>query len=197
MTTNRRRAPTSSRPTAVRVRALVGIACAGLAAVVLGAAGEGLQRALAVDDSVMVKMRDGVHLAATVYRPADADRLPTLVTRTPYDRRNDTTEARKLAARGYVVVVQDTRGRFGSEGEFYPFRDEGTDGYDTVEWAAALPFSDGRVGMYGASYVGATQLLAAMEKPEPITPGSGRREWSPPGRRCITTSPGRPPSSCP
>lgn len=73
MTTNRRRAPTSSRPTAVRVRALVGIACAGLAAVVLGAAGEGLQRALAVDDSVMVKMRDGVHLAATVYRPADAN----------------------------------------------------------------------------------------------------------------------------
>jgi len=124
MTTNRRRAPTSSRPTAVRVRALVGIACAGLAAVVLGAAGEGLQRALAVDDTVMVKMRDGVHLAATVYRPADADRLPTLVTRTPYDRRNDATEARKLAARGYVVVVQDTRGRFGSEGEFYPFRDD-------------------------------------------------------------------------
>jgi uncharacterized protein len=165
MATNRRCAPTSSRPTAVRVRALVGIACGGLAAVVLAAAGEGLQRALAVDDSVMVKMRDGVHLAATVYRPADADRLPTLVTRTPYDRRNDAAEARKLAARGYVVVVQDTRGRFGSEGEFYPFRDEGADGYDTVEWAAALPFSDGRVGMYGASYVGATQLLAALEKP--------------------------------
>ncbi|MBE3100486.1 MAG: CocE/NonD family hydrolase, partial [Planctomycetes bacterium] len=165
MTTNTTRAATSSRPTPVRVAALAGIACAALAAVVLAVAGEYPQRALVVDDTVMVKMRDGVRLAATVYRPADADRLPTLVTRTPYDRRNDAAEARRLAVRGYVVVVQDTRGRFGSEGEFYPFRDEGADGYDTVEWAAAFPHSDGRVGMYGASYVGATQMLAAVTKP--------------------------------
>ncbi|MBE3071427.1 MAG: CocE/NonD family hydrolase, partial [Acidobacteria bacterium] len=165
MTTNTTRAATSSRLTRVRVTALAGIACAALAAVVLAVAREDPQRALVVDDAVMVKMRDGVRLAATVYRPADADRLPTLVTRTPYDRRNGATGARRLAARGYVVVVQDTRGRFGSEGEFYPFRDEGADGYDTVEWAAAFPHSDGRVGMYGASYVGATQMLAAVTKP--------------------------------
>lgn len=145
--------------------ALAGIACAGLAAVVLAAAGQDPQRAIVIDDTVMVKMRDGVRLAATVSRPSDADPLPTLVTRTPYDRRNDAAEARKLAARGYVVVVQDTRGRCGSEGEFYPFRDEGADGYDTVEWAAALPYSDGRIGMYDSSYVGATQMLAAVAKP--------------------------------
>ena len=165
MTPNTTRAATPLRSTPLLVTALAGIACAGLAAVVLAAAGQDPQRAIVIDDTVMVKMRDGVRLAATVYRPSDADRLPTLVTRTPYDRRNDAAEARKLAARGYVVVVQDTRGRFGSEGEFYPFRDEGADGYDTVEWAAALPHSDGRVGMYGSSYVGATQMLAAVAKP--------------------------------
>ena len=66
-----------------------------------------------------------------------------------------------LASHGYVVILQDTRGRFDSEGEFYPFRHEANDGYDTVEWAASLPYADGRVGMFGGSYVGATQMLAA------------------------------------
>src|SRR4029453_10104075 len=70
-----------------------------------------------------------------------------------------------LAAPGYVVVLQDTRGRYDSEGEFYPFRHEAEDGFDTVEWAAALDASNGQVGMFGASYVGATQMLAAMAKP--------------------------------
>ncbi|HEY3380905.1 MAG TPA: CocE/NonD family hydrolase [Vicinamibacterales bacterium] len=173
-------ATTPLRPNPLRATALAGIACAGLAAVVLAAAGQDPQRAIVIDDTVMVRMRDGVRLAATVYRPHDADRLPTLVTRTPYDRRNDAAEARKLTARGYVVVVQDTRGRFGSEGEFYPFRNEGDDGYDTVEWAAALPHSDGRVGMYGSSYVGATQMLAAVAKPPhlaAIAPGVTGSEY--------------------
>jgi putative CocE/NonD family hydrolase len=73
--------------------------------------------------------------------------------------------ASRLAGHGYVVVIQDTRGRFGSEGEFYPFRNESADGYDSVEWAAALPNSNGHVGMFGGSYVGATQWLAAIAKP--------------------------------
>ncbi|PYX59352.1 MAG: X-Pro dipeptidyl-peptidase, partial [Acidobacteria bacterium] len=71
----------------------------------------------------------------------------------------------KAAARGYVAIIQDVRGRFSSEGEWYTFKHEGEDGYDTVEWAAALPYSNGKVGMFGGSYVGATQMLAAMAQP--------------------------------
>src|SRR5208283_5539372 len=73
--------------------------------------------------------------------------------------------AAAMAAHGYVVIVQDTRGRFDSQGEFYPFRYESNDGYDTVEWAASLPYSNGKVGMFGGSYVGATQMLAAIAAP--------------------------------
>ena len=69
------------------------------------------------------------------------------------------------AARGYVVVVQDVRGRYTSEGEWYTFKYESQDGYDTVEWAAALPYSNGKVGMFGGSYVGATQMLTAIAAP--------------------------------
>lgn len=114
-------------------------------------------------------MRDGVTLRADIYRPAADAPAPVLLMRLPYDK----TSAEMIAhthplwysRHGYLVVVQDTRGRFRSEGEFYPFRDEMTDGYDSVEWAAALPGSNGRVGMYGFSYVGATQLLAAVMQP--------------------------------
>ena len=64
-----------------------------------------------------------------------------------------------------MIILQDVRGRYTSEGEWYPFRHEQADGYDSVEWAAALPYSDGKVGMMGASYVGATQMLAAIAQP--------------------------------
>jgi putative CocE/NonD family hydrolase len=114
---------------------------------------------------VKAAMRDGVLLVADVYRPDAEGRFPTLLQRTPYDRRGGADQARDLAAAGYVVVLQDTRGRFDSEGEFYPFRNEGDDGFDSVAWAAALPHSNGRVGMFGGSYVGATQMLAAAAKP--------------------------------
>lgn len=119
---------------------------------------------VAVQSGVRVKMRDGVSLAADVYRPQAEGKFPVLLVRTPYNRRDPVTGI-SLAAHGYVVVQQDTRGRFDSEGEFYPFKYEMNDGYDTVEWAAALPYSDGRVGMYGGSYVGATQMLAAASSP--------------------------------
>ena len=118
-----------------------------------------------VETSVGVKLRDGVTLLADVYRPDAEGRYPTLVQRTPYDRKGGTMDAMFLAGRGYAVVLQDTRGRFGSEGEFYPFRHEAQDGYDTIEWAAAQPWSNGKVGMFGGSYVGATQMLAATTKP--------------------------------
>jgi len=71
----------------------------------------------------------------------------------------------KAAARGYVYVIQDVRGRYTSEGDWYPHKFESRDGYDTVEWAAALPYSNGKVGMFGGSYVGATQMLAASAHP--------------------------------
>jgi len=113
---------------------------------------------------VRVKMRDGVSLVADIYRPKTPGKFPVLLTRTPYNRR-DFNAGMYLASRGYVAILQDTRGRFDSEGEFYPFKHEINDGYDTVEWAAALEYSNGDVGMFGGSYVGATQMLAGVSKP--------------------------------
>jgi putative CocE/NonD family hydrolase len=121
-----------------------------------------------VDRDLGVRMRDGVVLRAEVWRPATGGRFPVLVYRTPYDRRGAQGEGStvaRAAARGYAVVVQDVRGRYGSEGEFDPYRNEGRDGYDTVEWAAAQPWSDGSVGTFGLSYPGAVQWLAAVESP--------------------------------
>jgi putative CocE/NonD family hydrolase len=118
-----------------------------------------------IQQGVSVKMRDGVSLVADVYRPVSDEKFPVLLERTPYNRTNEAGTANTLAAHGYIVVLQDTRGRFGSGGEFYPFRNESADGFDTVEWAAKLDQSNGKVGMFGGSYVGATQLLAAMAVP--------------------------------
>lgn len=115
--------------------------------------------------NVEAKMRDGVILRADVYRPRAEGRYPVLLTRTPYDKQWDSELGMKAAARGYAVIVQDVRGRFESEGEWYPFVHESEDGYDTVEWAASLPYANGKVGMFGGSYVGATQLLAAIASP--------------------------------
>jgi len=120
-----------------------------------------------VEYSVPVKMRDGVTLRADIYKPKTDEKLPVLLTRTPYDKSRTwiTPFAHVAAARGYVVIMQDVRGRYESEGEWYPFKYEGNDGYDTIEWAASLPFTNGKVGMFGGSYVGATQMLAALTKP--------------------------------
>jgi uncharacterized protein len=114
---------------------------------------------------VPAKMRDGVTLRADIYRPKAEGRFPVLLERTPYNKTGSGGFARRAAERGYVVVIQDTRGRYKSEGEWYTFKNEPNDGYDTVEWAAALPYSNGKVGMFGGSYVGATQLLAAVTHP--------------------------------
>jgi hypothetical protein len=113
-------------------------------------------------------MRDGVVLRADVWRPAASGRCPVLLYRTPYDRRRAQGEesiVARAAERGYAVVVQDVRGRYGSDGDFEPYRNEGRDGYDTIEWAAAQPWSDGTVGTFGLSYPGAVQWLAAVESP--------------------------------
>jgi uncharacterized protein len=112
-------------------------------------------------------MRDGVVLYADIYHPAAAGRFPVLLERTPYDKAVDKEIdiGERAAAQGYVVIVQDVRGRYTSGGEWYPFRYESQDGYDTVEWAARLPYANGKVGMFGSSYVGATQMLAAIAHP--------------------------------
>ena len=121
-----------------------------------------------VERDLAVPMRDGIVLRADVYRPETAGRLPVLVYRTPYGKHNaaDSYQTHlKAVARNYVVVLQDVRGRYGSDGRFDPYRQEGADGYDTIEWAASQPWSNGVVGTYGLSYPGAVQWLAAMEAP--------------------------------
>lgn len=126
--------------------------------------------AVTVERNAKAVMRDGVVLGSDVYRPRTSAKLPVLMLRTIYDKRSGTptfgsAHPAWFAAQGYVVVVQDCRGRYSSEGEFYPYLHEMEDGYDSVEWAARLDGSDGRVGMMGFSYVGATQMLAATMRP--------------------------------
>lgn len=123
------------------------------------------QFAVTYERNVAVKMRDGVTLRADVYRPTADGKFPVLLQRTPYDKNNGVEFGLKAAAQGYVVIFEDVRGRYASEGEWYTFKNEPNDGYDTVEWAAALPYSNGKVGMFGGSYVGATQMLAAIAHP--------------------------------
>ncbi len=118
-----------------------------------------------IEHGVPVKMRDAVVLRADVYRPRAEGKFPVLLQRTPYDKRGGVDFGLQAAARGYVVIFQDVRGRYTSEGEWYTFKHESQDGYDTVEWAASLPYTDGKVGMFGASYVGATQMLTALAQP--------------------------------
>jgi uncharacterized protein len=123
------------------------------------------QAEIVVEHGVAMKTRDGVTLKADIYRPAADGTYPVLLQRTPYSKVNTADFARTAAANGFLVVVQDVRGRYASEGEWYPFKNETNDGFDTVEWAAALPHSNGKVGMFGGSYVGATQMLAAIGHP--------------------------------
>src|SRR5437868_8363519 len=123
------------------------------------------QNEVTVERNLAVKMRDGVVLRADIYRPKSEGKFPLLLQRTPYNKDGEVEFGLKAAARGYVTMIQDVRGRFSSEGEWYTFKHESADGYDTVEWAAALPYSNGKVGMLGASYVGAPQMLAAMAQP--------------------------------
>jgi putative CocE/NonD family hydrolase len=118
-------------------------------------------------------MRDGTALAADVFRPADpatgeplTEPKPALLDRTPYNKRGRLERHGEwYAKRGYVVVIQDCRGRFESDGEFYIFANEAEDGYDTVEWLADQPYCDGRVGTFGTSYGGWVQSALATQDP--------------------------------
>ncbi|MBI3303568.1 MAG: CocE/NonD family hydrolase [Deltaproteobacteria bacterium] len=120
-----------------------------------------------VEKNVPARMRDGVTLYADVYRPDAEGRFPVILLRLPYGKEmiTDFGDQDYFAARGYVVIIQDGRGRFASEGEYYALINEAEDGYDTVEWAASLPYSNGQVGTQGQSYLGATQYLLAPTRP--------------------------------
>ena len=123
--------------------------------------------------NIEIPMRDGAVLRADLTRPDADGPFPTLLERTPYNKDGGSEVGigapEFFAQRGYAVLIQDVRGRFASEGEFYPFRDDGAgvrrDGYDTIEWLAAQPWCNGRVGTIGGSYSGATQYRAALSRP--------------------------------
>ncbi|WP_161500474.1 CocE/NonD family hydrolase, partial [Streptomyces antimycoticus] len=127
---------------------------------------------IVVEHDLEIPLRDGTVLRADLYRPDSRVSLPTLIRRTPYGRTGESAgpglDTRRLLTAGYGLLVQDVRGRGSSGGEFEPFWAEGADGADTVDWAAAQPWCDGRVGMLGRSYEGSTALLAAGHAPEAL-----------------------------
>ena len=124
------------------------------------------------EPNVMVPMRDGTRLATDVFRPNAPGKFPVLVNRGPYGKdqyiANPDHSTWFFPAHGYIVLSQDCRARFGSEGDYYnPVFQEAADGYDTVEWAATQEWSNGRVGTTGQSYLGATQYTLATNNPLP------------------------------
>jgi putative CocE/NonD family hydrolase len=126
-------------------------------------------RPVLIDPDVETPLPDGTILRSTVYRPADGEPCPVLLTRTPYGRdlavNSVYLNPATVAASGYVVILQDCRGRFGSGGSFDPSVNEASDGASAIEWAARLPYSNGVVGMWGRSYFAETQWRAASSKP--------------------------------
>ncbi len=120
-----------------------------------------------------VSLRDGVELSADIYRPAAVGQFPVILTRTPYnkstERGNHLGVGKYFASRGYVYVAMDVRGRGDSDGAFVPYRNEGADGFDSIEWCAKQPWSSGKIGTIGSSYLGYDQWLAALQQPPHLT----------------------------
>jgi len=116
-----------------------------------------------IEKGVRIGMRDRVSLVADIVKPAGEGKYPAILMRTPYGRQVNVAEAEWWAKRGYVYVAQDVRGRNDSEGDWLPFFNERKDGYDTIDWIAKQPWSDGKVGMIGGSYSGLAQWYAAVE----------------------------------
>jgi putative CocE/NonD family hydrolase len=124
-----------------------------------------------IDFNQRVRMHDGVELSADVYRPESAGQFPVILSRTPYNKNGGSTLAiaRYFVPRGYVFVAMDVRGRGDSDGEFVPYRNDGRDGYDVIEWCAKQQWSTGKIGTIGGSYNGRIQWLTAVEQPPHLT----------------------------
>ncbi len=119
-----------------------------------------------VQKNVMVPMRDGVRLATDIYRPSGADRYPVVLVRSPYGSETPEVvrQAQYYVKQGYVFAIQDCRGKYDSEGDWYGKRDEGKDGSDAITWLGTRPWSSGKVGMTGGSYLGMVQYLVADQE---------------------------------
>ncbi len=142
------------------------------------------QYGLKIDFNQRVKMRDGVELSADVYRPDAPGKFPVILSRTPYTKPGSYNSAKIFVPRGYVFVAMDVRGRGDSEGSFVPYRNDGLDGYDAIEWCAQQPWSTGKVGTIGGSYNGRIQWLTAITQPPHlvtmiamVTPSDPFVEW--------------------
>jgi putative CocE/NonD family hydrolase len=120
---------------------------------------------------VKTPMRDGVNLSSDIYLPEARGPFPTVLIRTPYDNNGDLLiqKARRLATNGYACVLQDCRGRFDSDGTYYPFHPEGPDGFDTQEWIGKQEWCSGKIGMAGGSYLGITQWTSAPHRSQHLT----------------------------
>ena len=139
-------------------------------------AGSQIEHDVTIHKNVMVEMRDGVKLAADIYFPSVGGEIadgqfPVILERTPYDKSapRQVTNMKYYARRGYVGVIQDVRGRFESEGEWYAFAKEAQDGFDTVQWLGVQPWSDGQVGTMGGSYAGSDQSALATMNPSHLS----------------------------
>jgi len=121
------------------------------------------------DFNQRVVMRDGVELSADVYRPDAPGKFPVILSRTPYLKSSVYAYAKSFVPHGYVWVAMDVRGRGDSDGKFVPYRNDGVDGYDAIEWCARQPWSTGKVGTIGGSYNGRTQWLTAVLQPPHLT----------------------------
>lgn len=127
------------------------------------------QYGIKIDFNQRVAMRDGVELSADVYRPDAPGTFPVILSRTPYTKPSIYETAKKFVPHGYVWVAMDVRGRGDSDGKFVPYRHDGLDGYDAIEWCARQPWSTGKVATIGGSYNGRIQWLTAVTQPPHLT----------------------------
>src|SRR6266487_2568977 len=143
-----------------------------------------MDQKVTIDFDVPAQMRDGTTLRANVYRPTGDDQWPVLLTRLPYGKDfplgSSVMDPAQVARRGYIVIVQDTRRRFTSEGEWVPFINGALDGVDTIEWAAQLPYSNGTFVLYGFSYFGFTQWSSAVYQPSALKAIAPAQTWNDP-----------------
>ncbi|MBT2550227.1 CocE/NonD family hydrolase [Arthrobacter sp. ISL-65] len=149
------------------------------------------QPSVIVEFDVPARMRDGVILRADVYRPSGDGPWPALVVRTPYNKSGAADDLwngfspTEVARQGFMMVIQDVRGRYASDGAWEPLRHEGHDGADAIAWAAELRGSNGRVGMLGGSYCGHTQWRAAIEQPPALKAITPLMTWAEPSEALV------------